>query len=275
MVAHENPPNRLPTSRFSDRVDFYIRSRPGYPQELVEFLRKELGLTADRVIADIGSGTGLLTRLLLEMGNRVHAIEPNQEMREAAEALLGNHPGFESHDGSAEATGLPDSSIDLVAAAQAFHWFDVDLTRQEFRRVLAPGGQIALIWNRRKAEGRPFPEAYEKMLLRYALDYRTVDHRKTAGPDVLARFFGSGGFGTASFPNLQSLGWEGLKARLLSSSYTPLAGQPDHEPMVRELRRMFEESEQDGLVCLEYDTTVHYGRLSDDSGSDGEQRPVD
>lgn len=268
MVANENPPNRLPTRRFSDRVDFYTRSRPGYPQELVEFLRKRLGLTADRVVADIGSGTGLLTRLLLGMGNRVHAVEPNQEMREAAEALLGAHPGFESHDGTAEATGLPDGSIDLVAAAQAFHWFDVDRTRQEFRRILGPSGQIALIWNRRKAEGTPFLAAYEEMLLRYALDYRTVDHRKTAGPDALARFFGSGGVGTASFPNRQSLGWEGLQARLLSSSYTPLAGHRDHEPMMRELRRMFEESEQDRLVCIEYDTTVHYGSLNDDSGSE-------
>ena len=266
MTIENDPQPRLPTHRFSDRVDFYVRSRPGYPQALTEFLRDGLGLTPDRVVADIGSGTGLLTRMLLEMGQHVHAVEPNREMREAAEVLLGEHPGFESRDGSAEATGLADRGIDLVVAAQAFHWFDVELARQEFRRILAPGGQIALIWNRRKAAGTPFLEAYENMLLRYALDYRTVDHRKTAGPDVLARFFRTDRYGTAQFPNLQSLGWEGLKARLLSSSYTPLSGHPDHEPMMRELRRMFEESEQDGLVCLEYDTTIHHGRLEDASG---------
>ena len=157
-----------------------------------------------------------------------------------------------------------------MVAAQAFHWFDVEPTRQEFRRILAPGGRIALIWNRRKDQGTPFLEAYEQMLLRYALDYRTVDHRKTAGPDVLARFFCTDQYGSARFDNLQRLGWEGLKARLLSSSYTPLAGHPDHEPMMRELRRMFDESEQDGLVCLEYETQVYHGDL--ESCSERESR---
>jgi len=261
LSTGKEPQPRLPTRRFSDRVEFYVRSRPGYPQALTDFLRAQLGLTPERVVADIGSGTGLLTRMLLEMGNHVHAVEPNQEMREAAELLLGEHPGFESHGGSAESTGLADQSVDLVVAAQAFHWFDLEPTRQEFRRILAPGGRIALIWNRRKAEGTPFLEAYEQMLLRYALDYRTVDHRKTAGPDALARFYCTDQYGSVCFPNLQRLGWEGLKARLLSSSYTPLAGHPDHEPMMRELRRMFDESEQDGLVCLEYDTQVYHGDL--------------
>jgi SAM-dependent methyltransferase len=266
LTAGNEPQPHLPTRRFSDRVDYYVRSRPGYPRALTTYLRDRLGLTPERVVADIGSGTGLLTRMLLEMGNHVHAVEPNREMREAAELLLEEHPGFESHDGSAEATGLADHAIDLVVAAQAFHWFDVDLARQEFRRILTPGGQVALIWNRRKDQGTPFLEAYEQMLLRYALDYRTVDHRKTAGPDVLARFFCTDQYGSTCFPNLQPLGWEGLKARLLSSSYTPLAGHPDHEPMMRELRRMFDESERDGLITLEYDTTIHHGRLEDTSG---------
>jgi len=255
---------RLPTSRFSDRVDDYIRSRPGYPPVLGDFLHRELGLTPAWSVADIGSGTGLLTRLLLDLGNEVHAVEPNLEMRQAAEALLGEFSGFHSHPGSAEATGLPDQGIDLVAAAQAFHWFDVEAARREFLRILRPGGQVVLIWNRRRVSGDPFLEAYEDLLLRRAMDYRAVDHRKTAGPEVLARFFGTEDHGQAQFPTRQDLDWKGLRGRLLSSSYTPLAGHPDHEPMLRELRIMFESSQRNGTVRVEYDTEVHHGKLTEE-----------
>jgi SAM-dependent methyltransferase len=263
LAANETPRRPSPTRRFSDRVEHYRRSRPGYPRELAIYLREELGLTPAAVVADVGSGTGLLTRLLLELGTRVLAIEPNASMRAAAERALGGHPGFESRDGTAEASGLAASSIDLVTAAQAFHWFDVELARREFQRILVPGGRVALIWNRRRPAGNPFLEGYERLLVRWASDYEQVDHRKTAGPEVLADFFRGSDHGQARFLNLQVLGWEGLKARLLSSSYTPLPGHPDHEPMMRELRRIFDQAQRDGRVRLEYDTEVHHGRLDD------------
>lgn len=262
MAPDNDTPLRLPTRRFSDRVDLYTRYRPGYPPALGDFLHGELGLSPDWTVADIGSGTGLLTRLFLDRGNPVHAVEPNREMREAAEALLGEFPGFHSHPGSAEATGLPDHSIDLVAAAQAFHWFDVEAARREFLRILRPGGRVVLIWNRRRVAGTPFLEAYEDLLVRRALDYGAVDHRKTAGPEVLARFFRGEDYGRARFPTEQDLDWKGLRGRLLSSSYTPLEDHPDHEPMLRELRIMFEGSQRNGAVRVDYDTEVYHGRLT-------------
>jgi SAM-dependent methyltransferase len=243
-------------------VELYTRYRPGYPPALGDFLHRNLGLTPAWSVADIGSGTGLLTRLFLDMGNQVHAVEPNPEMREAAETLLSDVAGFHSHPGSAESTGLADGSVDLVAAAQAFHWFDVEAARLEFLRILSPGGQVALIWNRRRVSGTPFLEAYEDLLLRRGLDYATVDHRKTAGPDVLARFFRTEAPGRAEFPTRQELDWQGIRGRLLSSSYTPLEGHPNHEPMLQELRIMFESSQRNGTVTVEYDTEIHYGRLT-------------
>src|ERR1019366_5901844 len=135
------------TTRFSSRVENYIKYRPGYPQAIVDLLSARCGLTSASVIADVGSGTGILTELMLRNGNKVFAVEPNRDMREAAERLLSQHPNFISVEGTAEVTRLNDASVDLIVAGQSFHWFDRVKTRQEFLRVLKPGGWVALIWN--------------------------------------------------------------------------------------------------------------------------------
>src|SRR3974390_1220982 len=125
-----------PTARFSARVGTYVRYRPGYPAEVLELLRRECGLKPQHVVADIASGTGLFTRLLLENGNRVFAVEPNQHMREAGARFLGKHEKLTSVAGTAEDTTLPSASVDLVTAAQAAHWFDRVRARPEFARIL-------------------------------------------------------------------------------------------------------------------------------------------
>jgi SAM-dependent methyltransferase len=243
-----------PTQRFSSRVDDYVRYRPGYPIEVIGLLRRECGLAAGSVVADIGSGTGKLTGLLLQSGCAVFGIEPNLDMREAGERLLQAFPRFTSIAAPAEATTLPDASIDLVTAAQAFHWFDRARVRAEFARILKPGGQLVLIWNDRRTQGTSFLSAYEKLLHDFATDYEQVSHRNL-DLATLRDFFGHEPEAEA-FPSSQRLDFDGLKGRLLSASYTPARGQPRHDAMIESLRRIFDEHQQGGEVSFDYDTRV-------------------
>lgn len=252
--------HRDPTRRFSDRVAYYVRHRPGYPSALMDVFRRRLGLEPSHAVADVGSGTGKLSELLLRNGNPVIGIEPNREMREAAEVALRDFPQFRSVAGSAESTGLDADSVDHVVAAQAFHWFRADEARAEFVRIGRPGGWTALVWNRR-LESSPFLCAYEDLLHRFSLDYAAVDHRKKSDPVTLHEFFG-GGHQRATLPNAQRLGWDGLRGRVLSSSYAPLPGQPNHDALFRELRRTFDAHQQNGRVTFEYETEVTWGRLA-------------
>ncbi|MBW5448594.1 methyltransferase domain-containing protein [Cohnella sp. CFH 77786] len=246
--------------RFSSRVDAYVKYRPGYPKEAIDYLYETEGFRAGAEIADIGAGTGIFTKLLLERGSKVAAVEPNREMREAAAAELGNDPNFRALPGSAEATGLPGASVDFVVSAQAFHWFDRDAARTEFRRILKPGGKAALIWNSRLTSGSPFLEAYEQLLHRWSTDYASVNH-KNVSEEILAAFFQEGTMRTARFRNRQKFDYDGLKGRLLSSSYAPETGHPNHEPMLRELRELFDRSESDGLVSFDYETEIYTGEV--------------
>lgn len=249
-----------PTKRFSDRVENYVRWRPSYPVAVLETLRAECGLSAATVVADIGSGTGILTHLILENGNRVYGVEPNAEMRKAAESLLRDFPGFVSVAGTAENTGLGAASIDLLVAAQAFHWFDPAKTKKEFQRILRAGGWVALVWNERLVGVSPFLREYEELLKRYATDYATVDHRNV-GDDAIAAFFHPGPFTMKSFPNRQEFDFEALKGRCLSSSYTPAPGAPGYDELVAGLRETFERNQVNGKVSFEYQTKLYYGRL--------------
>jgi SAM-dependent methyltransferase len=242
-------------------VEHYVRYRPGYPLEVIGYLRERGALAAGSVVADVGSGTGISAELFLREGNRVYAVEPNAEMRHAAEALLlPRFPSFRSVNGAAEATTLPDHCADIVVAAQAFHWFDLDKARTEFRRILRPGGHVVFLWNTRKTGGSPFLEAYEQLLNEYGSDYRRVRH-DNASAERVARFFGQARFETARFPNEQAFDLAGLEGRLLSSSYAPAPGHARHEPMMRALRRIFHDSAEAGRVRFLYDTEVYLGGL--------------
>jgi SAM-dependent methyltransferase len=250
-----------PRARFSGRVDAYVRSRPGYPEELIPLLRREAGLRPAHSIADVGSGTGILTRLFLDAGHETYAIEPNAKMRAAAEEAFAGHPLFRSVEGSAEATTLPAESVDLVAAGQAFHWFDREGARAEFARILRPPRTVVLVWNDRKTSGSAFLEGYESLLRRHGTDYGAVDH-KNLGPDVFESFFHPGPWRRFALPNAQRFDGEGLRARVLSSSYTPAPGDPRHAPMMDELGRLFRETSEGGLVTMEYETTVYVGAVA-------------
>ncbi len=247
-------------ARFDDRVENYAAHRPGYPAGMLELMRDELNLTPASVVADVGSGTGILSEMFLREGCRVCAVEPNDAMRAAAESRLKTYPNFASVAGTAEATTLDAHSVDFVAAAQSFHWFDVGRARAEFRRILKPDGRAVLVWNLRRTDSNEFLRDYEKLLRRYGTDYAEVA-AAYADPESLRRCFG-GEYGTRRFDNFQLFDFEGFKGRLLSASYVPLAGHPDFEPMLAELRRVFDAHEQGGTVRVEYDTEVFYGRIA-------------
>jgi ubiquinone/menaquinone biosynthesis C-methylase UbiE len=250
-----------PTTRFSNRVDNYIRYRPSYPHQLIELLITECGLTPKPVIADIGSGTGILSRILLDHGSTVFGVEPNPEMRAAGERLLASYKKFHSIAATAEATGLPSRSIDLITAAQAAHWFDTDRARAEFVRILKPrSGWVALIWNERRIDSTPFLAAYEQLLLTYGIDYEKVRHENTTSN--IDKFFAASPFKCRQFENLQEFDYAALEGRLLSSSYAPDASHTRHSPMLQELRRLFDLHQIGGQVAFEYDTRIYYSQLT-------------
>ena len=247
--------------RFSSRVDAYVAARPRYPREVVGYLQNTIGLTPAWHVVDVGSGTGISCELFLENGNAVTAVEPNAPMRSAAEKSLRGFANFRSIAGSAEATTLPDGCADLAVAAQAFHWFDIPAARREFARILKPTGYAALLWNTRKLGGTPFLDAYEKLLITYGTDYLNSRHNNITDAELSA-FFGRGGFQSAGFANLQHLDWEGLRLRLLSSSYIPTEQDPRFEPMVTTLREIFDHHNIAGRVTIEYQTELFYGPLA-------------
>lgn len=243
--------------RFSDRVAYYAKYRPRYPDAILDFMEEQMNLSPMSVIADIGSGTGILSEIFLRNGNLLFGVEPNKEMRDAAESSLAAYTNFRSINGSAESTALPACSVDFVTAAQSFHWFDRTKAKKEFLRILRPSGWVLLAWNTRR-RSTPFLQAYEKLVHDYAGDHDRVRH-EDLDENAFANFFA--GHKAKTFDNVQLLDYQGLVGRLLSSSYTPLHGDPRHDPMVAELRRIFDSFQSDGLVRLEYDTEVHYGRL--------------
>jgi SAM-dependent methyltransferase len=244
--------------RFSNRVENYIKYRPHYPEEIIPFLSKEIGLLSSSVIADIGSGTGISSELFLKNGNAVYGIEPNTEMREAAEQLLQQYFRFHSIAAVAEATTLQDHSIDFIIAGQAFHWFDPEKSRIEFSRILKNNGWVVLIWNERQLESSPFLVAYEKLLLEYGTDYSLVSEYRMR--DNIKILFQKD-YRLGEFTNSQTFDYNGLEGRLLSSSYTPPSGSPKFHPMRSKLLEIFDEHNVNGEVKMLYNTEVYYGRL--------------
>jgi len=249
-----------PTERFSSRVETYVRFRPAYPQGVIDVLRDECGLSAKSVVADIASGTGLFTRLPLENRNRVFGVEPNADMRRAGEEYLAEYPDFTSVNGTAESTTLPDYSMDLLTSAQAAHWFKRDQAVKEFQRILKPGRYLALIFNDRQVKGSAFADDYEEVVVKYGTDYSAVRRlgRIFAGDEFFAPFKCE----KRVLPNHQDLDYPALEGRLLSSSYAPQRGEPSFEPMLADLRRMFDNHQHGGLVRMEYDTNIYFGKLS-------------
>jgi SAM-dependent methyltransferase len=246
-------------ARFSNRVANYIKYRPHYPREIIGYLESKCGLTHETVIADIGCGTGISTALFLENCNAVYGVEPNDAMREAAVEFLKDFPAFTPVNGSSEATTLPDNSVDMVVAAQAFHWFDPEKTKLEFQRILRSGGHVVLMWNERQLDTTPFLIEYEELLVKYSTDYTVVRHDKFDAT-VLDEYFDQG-VQAATFPNVQIFDFEGLKGRMLSASYMPSETDEEFGALVAELQTIFAKHAENGRIKLLYDTNVYHSRI--------------
>jgi len=244
-----------PTERFSDRVVNYTRYRPSYPLELVDALVVHSNLRKDSTIADIGSGTGKLTELLLNAGYRVTGVEPNKEMREAAEVQFKSNADFYSVAGESNATGLEAESVDLITAAQAFHWFEPDSTKTEFERIVKPGGHIALIWNRRDLN-TAFQKDYDQLLSVYCAEYSQLNHQ-TIGSKEIEEFFKPDTVEQYSFPYEQTFDEEGFLGRMFSSSYTPKDGSAEALELSERARQLFQDNQQGGAIKFSYQTNLY------------------
>jgi SAM-dependent methyltransferase len=253
------PPSADSKSRFSSRVENYVKYRPHYPDAVIDVLQREIWFEPHHVVGDVGSGTGISCEPFLKHGNTVFAIEPNADMRSAAEKWWGTHPKFHSINACAEATTLPDRSVDLIVAGQAFHWFDVHKVKEEFRRILKPKGHVLLMWNTRTRQD-DFTRAYEEFLVKHGTDFKTTRHEQIAD-DVFREFFKDGSYRASELPNRQAVDFDGLKGRMLSSSYMPQEGAAGFERMIQSLREMFDRHEQNGKVILTYNTELHLGQI--------------
>jgi SAM-dependent methyltransferase len=249
------------TTRFSSRVEAYVKYRPGYPAGMYELFRKDMSLGPASIVADVGSGTGISAETLLIDGCTVYCVEPNADMRGAAERMLGKYPGFRSINGTGEQTTLLGSSVDLAFCAQAFHWLDHQRAADEFRRIVRPGGFIVIAWNKRRSNTSPFLSEYDQLLVRYGTDYTKVAHDKS--PLTLGDFERLAGvpFQRAAFANEQRFDLEGLRGRVASSSYTPLPGEPGYAELYTGLDKLFGRYASDGQVVFEYETEVFIGRM--------------
>ncbi|HVQ38813.1 MAG TPA: class I SAM-dependent methyltransferase [Pyrinomonadaceae bacterium] len=250
-------------TRFTNRAESYAKYRPGYPAELLAILAVDGGLTDASIVADVGSGTGILAEMFLRNGNRVFGIEPNSPMREFAERDLAKFPRFVSIDATAEATTLEPDSLDFITAGQAFHWFDQAKAKREFKRILKPGGWVVLVWNERRLDASPFLRDYENLLLRYGTDYEKIRHENVA-PDI-SSFYEPETYKLRSLDNAQHFDFEALMGRTRSSSYTPEPGDPSFDPMMSELEEIFRTRQRGGIVDFEYDTRIYYGHLTAES----------
>jgi len=247
------------TLRFSNRVDDYVKYRPGYPASMLTYLQTFFSLNPDKIIADIGSGTGISSKYFLDAGYVVMGVEPNKEMRDKSEELLKAESKFTAVNGTAEDTTLPEHSVDIIVSGQAFHWFDKEKARVEFKRILKEDKAVVLFWNERLMESN-FEKDYDALIVKHAIDYVKVDHRFTDLKSV-QKFFYPGTCELKEFTNYQSFDFEGLKGRLLSSSYMPQKGDSGYVAMADDLQRLYNKYQKDGSVKINYTTKVYAGRL--------------
>lgn len=244
--------------RFSNKAEEYKIYRPSYPQALLAYLANDWGLGQKSIVADIGSGTGLFTALLLDRVRMVFGVEPNAEMRGAAEKRWTGNPHFVSVNGRAEETGLGAGTLDFITAAQAFHWFDPEKARKEFARILRKNGRVFLIWNKRSSS-TDFMRAYDTFLHKNIPEFREKTYPHMGEKKIFS--FLNEDPKSRQFPNSQLLDWQGLLGRFNSSSYAPPKGSGAHGVLVKKLKKIFDQYEKSGNISFLYETFVYSGKI--------------
>jgi len=247
--------------RFTGKAEIYKKYRPTYPKEFIDYLYSQVGFTSKSIIADIGSGTGILSRLLLDRGSRVYCVEPNDDMRRIAENDLSGFENFISVNGSDKNTGLADSSVDFVTVAQAFHWFDRPLFKAECQRILKHGGKVAIVYN--GPEDCEFIRKRDSISEKYASGDKKGFQQRGDPPGKYADFFADGICEDKTFRNDLQFDRESFIGRDLSRSYTP---KEDEEPekyhgLVKELKELFDEYSVNGVLNFPHFTVSYVGRV--------------
>ncbi len=268
MTAREPLHEMRPTTRFSDRAADYAKFRPSYPAEAIDAILDRLppatrggALQAPLMAADIGAGTGISARLLAERGVHVIAVEPNDAMRSAA----GQHPLIEWRSGTAEATGLPDASVDLVLCAQSYHWFEPRAACREFARILRPGGRLALVWNDGD-ETDPVARGYYDLVREASDGAGPTSHQSAARNPTFAPPFDPARVRRLRFRNEQRLDKPSLIGRAMSASYVPRTG-PRAERLVRGLQELHtRHAAADSRVGLMYEVLVYLATRENEPG---------
>jgi len=244
--------------RFTGRAAAYSKYRPRYPAEILNILKSEIDFDKDKTVADIGSGTGLLSQVFLQNGNTVFGVEPNDDMRSLAEQKLSSFPIFVSVKGTAERTKLTDSSIDLVTVGQAIHWFDRQRTTMEFARILKENGHVCIAYNDRNKDDA-FMQGYEAIIGKHARDRASVP---AIGDDYLSKFFRDGMYRKFTLRNEQFLDFEGLLGRIASASYMPnVTDKERFQALKNDASLLFKANGQTGRVRLLYDTVILLGQI--------------
>lgn len=249
------------TEIYTDRAKDYLKYRPGYPCELIEFIDKELELPSNAVIADIGSGTGIFSKLLLQNNKKVYAIEPNDRMRQMAESMLDRYVGFNSINATAEKTTLMNQSVDMIIVAQAFHWFDPVSAKQEFSRILKPLHYVSLVWNERCVKGNLFLEELEVVLEKFCPEYKTITAYNNTLESVVKSFFLPNPYLKKTFHTYQDLDFEAFKGRILSCSYAPVENDANHKSLIDALFNLYLSHAINEVVRIDYDTQAYFGKL--------------
>ncbi|HMF53065.1 MAG TPA: class I SAM-dependent methyltransferase [Edaphobacter sp.] len=249
------------TERFTGRVGDYERYRSRYPAQVIDILAQRCGLTREAHVADIGAGTGMLSELFLEYGNALVAVEPNDEMRAACKHLAHAWPGMLVKEGTAEANGLEEASVDFVVAGRAFHWFDPVSAKEEFQRILRPGGWVVLVSNSRVRDESPQSVAFEALLREYGTDYEANYQRYKITPRIDA-FFAGGDLFREEIAGEQRLTLEELIGLTQSFSVSPVPGDPRHAGMQKALEAFFSRWQKEGVVVITTLCKLSCGRFS-------------
>jgi ubiquinone/menaquinone biosynthesis C-methylase UbiE len=249
------------TQRFTEKADNYTKYRPTYPEEFIEYLAENSGISENCIVADVGAGTGKLTKQLLEKSATVYAVEPNKNMLKSCIAYCKDLKGLFPIDGSSEHTTLSENSVDLITVAQAFHWFNVDNTKTEFKRILKPHGKVVLVWNKRDVQKEGFSADYEKLMTQYGDDYKINDHKILINDALLQGFFKDGKFETVTFENNTYNSYETFLGRALSSSYSPKPHAQNYNNFINQIETIFNKYNEDDVIRIDYKTVAYIGEI--------------
>ncbi|MGN1203190.1 MAG: class I SAM-dependent methyltransferase [Eubacterium sp.] len=247
------------TEKFSGRAENYTKGRPSYAQEFIKTLYGTVGFNENSVVADIGSGTGKLSKQLLDMGSTVYCVEPNDDMRRIAQSELSSYSNFISVKANAEMTGLKGNSIDFITCAQAFHWFDAGKFKQECKRILKPAGKVVLVWNTRDMDSNFSIESYE-IYKKYCPLFKGF-HGGMRDDDKRIYDFFNNKCSKMIFENPLAFTREKFITRSLSASYSIKSGDEGFESYIRELEELFDKYCENGFVTVKNNTVAYAGEI--------------